>query len=275
MGENPAMPSEQEFEEARAQFPVLDRTAYLNAGSMGPLARTTGEAMRAEVDRDVLDGRSGTRYIERMLELRAELRRRLGALVSAEPEQVALTGSTTDGCNIVLAALDLGPDDEVVTTTDEHFGLIGPAHASGARVVVVPPDADRIGEAVTARTRLVAVSQVLWTTWQLLPVRELRERTGLPILVDGAQSGGAFGGAAEMAGRFRAGLGEERVDVIVPEQRATLVSWRVLDEARADVVARLAAAEVVVRDLPGTDLARASVGWWTSDQDLDRLVDGL
>src|SRR5439155_1048455 len=95
MGENPAMPSEQEFEEARAQFPVLDRTAYLNAGSMGPLARTTGEAMRAEVDRDVLGGRSGTRYIERMLELRAELRRRLGALVSAEPEQVALTGSST------------------------------------------------------------------------------------------------------------------------------------------------------------------------------------
>ena len=124
--------------------------------------------------------------------------------MSAEPEQVALTGSTTDGCNIVLAGLDLGPDDEVVTTTDEHFGLIGPAHASGARVVVVPPDADRIGEAVTARTRLVAVSQVLWTTGQLLPVRELRERTGLPILVDGAQSVGAVPVSAENADQMKA-----------------------------------------------------------------------
>ena len=51
----------------------------------------------------------------------------LAALVGVEPAQVAITASTTDGCNIVLAGLDLGPDDEVVTTTDEHFGLIGPS----------------------------------------------------------------------------------------------------------------------------------------------------
>ena len=33
------------FEEARAQFPVLDRIAYLNAGTFGPLARATSEAI--------------------------------------------------------------------------------------------------------------------------------------------------------------------------------------------------------------------------------------
>jgi len=33
--------------EARALFPVLDRYAYLNAGTLGPLARTTLEAMSA------------------------------------------------------------------------------------------------------------------------------------------------------------------------------------------------------------------------------------
>ena len=38
---------------------------------------------------------------------------------------------------------------------------------------------------------------------------------------------------------------------------------------------RLAAASVVVRELPGRDLVRASVGWWTSDDDLDRLVAAL
>ena len=46
--------------------------------------------------------------------------------------------------------------------------------------------------AVTPRTRLIAISHVLWTTGQVLPVRELREETGLPILVDGAQSVGAM-----------------------------------------------------------------------------------
>ena len=36
------------FEEARAQFPVLDRYAYLQAGSVGPLARGTLDAMLGE-----------------------------------------------------------------------------------------------------------------------------------------------------------------------------------------------------------------------------------
>ena len=35
------------YAEARAQFPVLERLAYLQAGSVGPLARGTTEAMRA------------------------------------------------------------------------------------------------------------------------------------------------------------------------------------------------------------------------------------
>ena len=45
---------------------------------------------------------------------------------------------------------------------------------------------------MTPRTRLLALSQVLWTSGRLLPVRELRERTGVPVLVDGAQSVGAI-----------------------------------------------------------------------------------
>ena len=37
----------------------------------------------------------------------------------------------------------------------------------------------------------------------------------------------------------------------------------------------LAAGGVVVRDLPGTDLLRASVGAWNDEGDLDRLLAGL
>ena len=45
---------------------------------------------------------------------------------------------------------------------------------------------------MTPRTKLLALSQVLWTTGRVLPVRELRETTGIPVLVDGAQSVGAI-----------------------------------------------------------------------------------
>ena len=184
-GQNPRVT----FEEARAQFPVLERLAYLQAGSAGPSHVRRSTRCRPRRSATSLEGRSGAEYIDRILALRAELRARLAELVGVEAEQVALTGSTTDGCNIVLAGLDLGPDDEVVTTTDEHFGLLGPLHTSGARVVVAPPDPDAIVAAVTPRTRLLALSQALWTTGQVLPVHELRERTGLPILVDGGAVG--------------------------------------------------------------------------------------
>jgi L-cysteine/cystine lyase len=113
------------FEEARAQFPVLEKLAYLNAGTFGPIARATHEAIVRELRRDYRDGRSGSPNFARVMELREQLRQRIAALVGAQPVQVALTTSTTDGCNIVLGGLGLGADDEIVTTTDEHFGLLG------------------------------------------------------------------------------------------------------------------------------------------------------
>jgi L-cysteine/cystine lyase len=59
--------------------------------------------------------------------------------------------------------------------------------------------------------------------------------------------------------------------VVVPEQRATLVAWRAPVDESAGIVRQLAEAGVIIRDLPGRGLLRASVGWWTSDEDLDRL----
>ena len=180
------------FEEARARFPVLEQIAYLNAGTFGPISRATQQAMLAELERDFQEGRSGMPYFERRLDQREAVRSALAALVSSEPLHVALTSSTTDGCNIVLGGLGLGPGDEIVTTTDEHFGLLGALGTSAARVVVAQPEPDAILAAVTPRTRLLALSQVLWTTGRVLPVRELREETGIPVLVDGAQSVGAI-----------------------------------------------------------------------------------
>ena len=351
------------FEEARAQFPVLERYAYLQAGSVGPLARATLHAIHAEEEKSLLEGRGGRARFDRILADREELRAVIAALVGVPAEQVALTASTTDGCNIVLAGLDLREGDEVVTTADEHFGLLGPLHMSRARVVVADPELERIVGAITPRTRLVALSHVLWTTGQLLPVEELKAATGLPVLVDGAQSVGvmpvdaggldfytisgqkwlcgpegtgalvvadpealrvarpsylsqesyepdgtfdpkpgaarfdpnltpnaltvglrtaieaiprwAYEHATAMAERFRERLADAGLDVVVPEERATLVAWRVDAEESADIVARLAESGVIVRDLPGRGLVRASVGWWTNEDDLERLVAAL
>jgi len=187
------------FEEARAQFPVLERLAYLNAGTNGPLARSTAEAMAAQEREDVERGRGGRGYFDRALELRDEVRAKLAALVGAEPGAVSLATSTTNGCNIVLAGLGLGPDDEVLTTDGEHFGLLGALAASTALVRIaevreLPPEEslERLLAEVTPKTRLLALSHVCWVTGNRFPVEELKRETGLPVLVDGAQSVGAI-----------------------------------------------------------------------------------
>ena len=123
------------FDEARAQFPVLERLAYLNAGTNGPLARATADAMIAQTESDAVDGRSGMAYFLGMLELREQVRDALAAVLAVEAPSLALTDSTTRGCAIVLAGLGLTDQDEVVTTDEEHFGLTGPLFATGARVV--------------------------------------------------------------------------------------------------------------------------------------------
>ena len=55
---------------------------------------------------------------------------------------------------------------------------------------------------------------------------------------------------------------------------ATLVAFRAAAIRRA-LVAALAEQGVVVRDIPKTGLVRASSGWWTSEDDLQRLAAGV
>jgi L-cysteine/cystine lyase len=349
------------FEEARAQFPVFERYAYLNAGTNGPLSRVTVDALVAQARQDLVEGRSGTPYFERMLELREVARRGFAGVLGVDPVRIALVESTSRGCAVVLAGLGLTGEDEVITTDQEHFGLTGPLYATGARVVIVAADEDAMLAAITPRTRLIATSHVLWTTGRRLDVHRLKDESGLPLLIDGAQSAGAIevevGGidfytvsaqkwlcapdpsgalyvrdpelvrvrapsyfsqesyelsgafvARESSARFDAGwigvpnlvgliaaldthpewryeraaemsarcreLLEPDVEVVTPPGHSTLVSFRPPSDPK-ELVTRLAERGVVVRELPGRNLVRASCGWWTSEEDLQRLVDGL
>jgi L-cysteine/cystine lyase len=186
-------------DEARRLFPVLERYAYLNAGTLGPLAQPTLDAMEARTRYDQEQGRGGRAWFDSMLDLRAGVRQKVAALIGATSESIALTSSTTDGCNVVVAGLGLQPGDEVVTTNSEHPGLLLPLAVSGATVRVadvanrpVAEAVERITSLVGPKTRLLALSHVLWTTGQVMPVQELKRETGLPLLVDGAQSVGAI-----------------------------------------------------------------------------------
>jgi len=64
------------------------------------------------------------------------------------------------------------------------------------------------------------------------------------------------------------------VEIVTPPEHSTLVSFRPPGDP-TELVKGLAERDVIVRELSGFDLVRASCGWWTSEDDLRRLVDGL
>jgi selenocysteine lyase/cysteine desulfurase len=354
----------------RAEFPVLERIAYLNAGTDGPVPRRGFDAAVARLRHELEDGRSGATYFEGLKQLATRLRERLAGFMGCDADELALTRSTTDGVSTVMSAIeDLGPGDEVLTSDEEHPGLLAPLALARRRLgfeVREAPFAE-LAAAVGERTRLVATSHVSWVGGKRVDAAAIRA-AGARLLLDGAQGLGAVpvdvraldcdyyaasgqkwlcgpDGAGclyvrrdlcadlmppwpsyislaeparaselivhEGARRFDMGvapgpatswalaaadlLAEAGIDAVTeraaaqaeklaaalaergrelaPRDRTTLVSWRA-DEPEAEV-ARLAERGVVVRYLPGRGLVRASVGAWTSDADLDRLLEDL
>ena len=181
------------MEELRAQFPVLERVAYLNAGTNGPVPRRALEATEAALIEQLEQGRSNKAWFERMVERIDLLRERAAGLLGASQADVALTGSTTDGINAVLHAVDLGEGDEILTSDEEHPGVLGPLATArdtrGATVRVVP--FDELPDEVRPDTRMVVTSHVSWATGRVMDTAPLAA-SGALVVLDGAQGLGAI-----------------------------------------------------------------------------------
>jgi L-cysteine/cystine lyase len=165
----------------------------MNTGTEGPVPRRAAEAVHARMELELTQGRAGRPYYEGIRELTAGVRSGYANVLGCDPSEVAITGSTTDGINTVIAGLDLRPDDEILTSDEEHPGLLGPLAKAkehqGVNVRVVP-FAELAGE-VSRSTRLIACSHVSWASGRVADVGAL-VGTGVPVLLDAAQAVGAI-----------------------------------------------------------------------------------
>jgi selenocysteine lyase/cysteine desulfurase len=198
-------------DELRAQFPVLERLAYLNAGSNGPVPRRALDAVGESLRHQAIDGRGDKAHFEENAARIDHLRDRIAALLGCETPELAITGSTTDGVNAALLALDLGRGDDVLTSDEEHPGVLAPLAAlrdrRGVEVRMVP-FAELAGE-VRPDTRLVACSHVSWRTGAVVDAAALAATDAL-VLLDGAQGLGAVPtSAAELGCDFYAASGQK------------------------------------------------------------------
>jgi isopenicillin-N epimerase len=181
----------------RSQFNILDGMTFMNNGTEGPVPRCVTEA-NEKFFREIAENPSNNYRREEVDVVRGIVAK----FVSAEPLEIALTRSTTEGMNLFTHGLDWKAGDEVVYCNHEHGGGIGPyttlAKRIGIKPVVVnipspPSSVDEIvglyEKAITPRTKVIMVSHMTYVTGLITPVKELAdlaERRGLLISVDGA-----------------------------------------------------------------------------------------
>jgi len=205
----PQDPDAAVFAVARKRFLFPDTVTYCNTGTLGASPRDVVDAMNQGVERlehDLpdwpyfqADGEPLTGY-QQLLDART----RLGTLVGAAPEEIAITLNATMGMNFLANGLDLAAGDEVLTTDQEHSGGIGGwrlrARRHGVVVKELPllpalekgPDGvvKLFADAMTPRTKVVMFSHITSGLGILMPAKELCDLAhahGALAIIDGAQ----------------------------------------------------------------------------------------
>ena len=203
-----AAPDLSDWGSVRSHF-ALDRTRiHLTSFLLATHPRTVRDAI--EVHRKRLDD-NPVEYLHGPGDgLSAAARGAAGRFLGAPASEVALTDSTTMGLGVLYTRLALGPDDEVLTTEHDFYATHESLRLSGVRVRRARLYGDarqasedeivsRIRQAVTGRTRVVALTWVHSATGVRLPVRTIAQALPERVLVcvDGVHG---FGARAEKVG---------------------------------------------------------------------------
>ncbi len=190
----------------QAEFTFGSRLIPMNAANMCPPPRSVSSAVERanrSVDADV-SFHNRAQYNA----LRETVRSALARFLDGSPDEFAIIRNASEGNNIMVAGLALSAGDEVLITDQNHASNALAWEAQAARrgftvtrvaLPANPSGGDELVAAVTgaitARTRVLAFSDVSNSSGMRLPAPELcrlgRER-GIHVHIDGAQSLGVM-----------------------------------------------------------------------------------
>ena len=177
---------------------------YMNTGFTGPSPEPVLQRVREVMEKEATVGPASVEGLQQSRAIGEEAREVIASLLNADVDEVAVTHGTTEGLHVAIYGLDWHPGDEFVTCNLEHPALATPANVLEERGVTVkrvevPANAssgealELLSSAMTARTKLVALSHVQYSCGLKLPAKQLIEaahRVGALIALDGAQTGG-------------------------------------------------------------------------------------
>ena len=180
----------------RNRFPILSNCTYLVSNSLGAMPETTADRLGEYADSwRTLGVRA---WADRWWQLPIEVGNIVAPLIGAPAGSVAMVPTVSQAQAMIVAALTFTPArDEIVMTALDfpsvRYVTDGLAPKLGARVTVVGTDdnigidAQRIVDAITTRTKLVAISHVLFKSAfivDVVPIIEKAHAVGALVLLD-------------------------------------------------------------------------------------------
>ena len=186
----------------KKQFLLDPHVIFLNHGSFGatptPVFREYQRWQR-ELEKQPVEFLSSTR---RFATLMADSRAALGNYLGTHPENLVYTQNVTISLNIVARSLDLGPEDEVLST-DHEYGAVDRIWRFLSRErdfryinqnISTPIESEvsfvnEFWQGVTSHTRVIAISHITSSTAIIFPLAEIIRRAreaGIITIIDGA-----------------------------------------------------------------------------------------
>ncbi|MEA3245967.1 MAG: aminotransferase class V-fold PLP-dependent enzyme [Gemmatimonadota bacterium] len=169
----------------RREFPILERCTYLVSNSLGAMPRTVPDRLAEYVD--LWADRGVRAWAEAWWKMPLAVGNEIAPLIGAAHGEVAMLPNVTQAQAVALSALEYAPPRDTIVMTALDFPSVRYVYDRlatrlGARVVVVPSDdglgidADRLCAAIDERTRLVAISHVLFRSAYVVDVARVARR---------------------------------------------------------------------------------------------------
>jgi len=166
----------------RDRFPILETTTYLVSNSLGAMPRAVADRL-AEYAREWAT-RGVRAWAERWWEMPVAVGDEIAPLIGAGAGEVAMVPTVSIAQAQVLSALDYAAPRDTIVMTALDFPSVRYVYDElaarlGARIVVVPSDdglgvsEERLLAAIDERTRLVAISHVLFRSAYVLDVARI------------------------------------------------------------------------------------------------------
>lgn len=188
----------------RAEFPILERCCYLVSNSLGAMPRGVPDQLASYVD--AWAERGVRAWADGWWEMPVSVGDEIAPLVGAGAGEIAMVPTVTLSQAAVVSALDYPAARDTIVMTALDFPSVRYAIEQlgprlGARVVVVPSDdgltidAGQLCAAIDERTRLVAISHVLFRSASIMDVQRIcahAHAVGALVSLDGYHAAGVI-----------------------------------------------------------------------------------